>query len=295
MNRFGRVAFIAAGAALLMATTAAAQDEPIGAAVEELPIFDAHMHYKQDAWAAYPVKTVIELMDKSGVAMALVSSTPDDGTIRLLEYAPARVVPELRPYHDGAGSSNWTKAEGMEAYLKDRLARYPHQGIGEFHIHRLDMEDRPLLAAVAALARARGVPLHIHSGAEPVRFFYGLEPGLTIIWAHAGMSEPAEVVGQMLDAYPTLYADTSFRERDILGDGTALDPAWKAVIERHADKLMVGTDTWITAQWDSYEDLIALNRRWLALLPRETAEKIAYRNAASLFAREIPPRRPGAE
>lgn len=296
MRGFGAVDLVAAGAALLLAAApAVAHDEPIGAAVEELPIFDAHMHYKQDAWAAYPVKTVIELMDKSGVAMALVSSTPDDGTIRLLEYAPTRIVPELRPYHDGAGSSNWTKAQGMEDYLKDRLARYPHQGIGEFHIHRLDMEDRPLLAAVAALAKARNVPLHIHSGAEPVRFFYGLEPGLTIIWAHAGMSEPAEVVGQMLDAYPTLYADTSFRERDILGGGTALDAAWKAVIERHADRLMVGTDTWITAQWDNYEDLIALNRRWLALLPRETAEKIAYRNAARLFGREIPPQRPGAE
>jgi len=224
MRGFGPVDLVAAGAALLMAAAPVGADEPpIGAAVEELPVFDAHMHYKQDAWGPYPVKTVIELMDKSGVAMALVSSTPDDGTIRLWEYAPERIVPELRPYHDGAGSSNWTKAQGMEAYLADRLARYPHQGIGEFHIHRLDMEDRPLLAAVAALAKARDVPLHIHSGAEPVRFFFGLDPGLTIVWAHAGMSEPAEVVGQMLDTHPTLYADTSFREHDILGDGTALD------------------------------------------------------------------------
>ncbi|WP_316980196.1 amidohydrolase family protein [Shumkonia mesophila] len=287
---------MAVAAALWLAAAPVGADEPpIGAAIEGVPVFDAHMHYKQDAWGPYPVKTVIELMDKSGVAMALVSSTPDDGTIRLWEYAPERIVPELRPYHGAAGSSNWTQAQGMEAYLADRLARYPHQGIGEFHIHRLDMEDRPLLVVVAALAKARGVPLHIHSGAEPVRFFFGLEPALTIVWAHAGMSEPAEAVGQMLDTYATLYADTSFRERDILGDGSQLNPAWKAVIERHADRLMVGTDTWINAQWDDYEGLIALNRRWLALLPRETAEKIAYRNAARLFGREIPPRRPGAE
>jgi predicted TIM-barrel fold metal-dependent hydrolase len=287
---------ISVAAALWLSTALVAADEPpIGAAIEGVPVFDAHMHYKQEAWGPYPVRTVIELMDKSGVAMALVSSTPDDGTIRLFEYAPDRIVPELRPYHDGAGSSNWTRAAGMEGYLKDRLARYPHQGIGEFHIHRLDMEDRPLLAAVAALAKARTIPLHIHSGAEPVRFFYELEPGLTIIWAHAGMSEPADVVGAMLDTYPTLYADTSYRERDIMGDGAALDLAWKAVIERHADRLMVGTDTWINAQWDNYEDLIALNRRWLAQLPRETAEKIAYRNAARLFNRTVPPRRPGAE
>ena len=33
------------------------------------------------------------------------------------------------------------------------------------------------------------------------------------------MSEPPEVVGEMLDTYQTLYADTSYREREILGDG----------------------------------------------------------------------------
>ena len=45
-------------------------------AIRDVPIFDAHMHYKQEAWELYPVRTVIELMDRSGVAMALVSSTP---------------------------------------------------------------------------------------------------------------------------------------------------------------------------------------------------------------------------
>ena len=32
---------------------------PIGAAIDEVPIFDAHMHYKEEAWARYPVATVI--------------------------------------------------------------------------------------------------------------------------------------------------------------------------------------------------------------------------------------------
>ncbi len=277
----------------LLAGPAAADEQPaIGAAIEEVPLFDAHMHYKREAWEPYPVGSVIELMDRSGVAMALVSSTPDEGTIRLWEHAPDRIVPELRPYHGAAGSGNWIQAEGMEAYLRERLARYPHEGIGEFHIHNLDPGDRPLLAAVAAMAVERKIPVHIHSGADPVRFFYELEPDLTVIWAHAGMVEPPRVVGAMLDEFPTLYADTSYRESEILGDGTALDPAWLAVIERHADRLMVGTDTWINAQWDNYEDLIVLNRRWLALLPRDIAEKIAYRNAARLFGRDIPPGRP---
>ena len=127
-------------AVLTLSHFAAADDgeTPIGDAVNQLPIFDAHMHYKEPAWGPYPVASVIELMDRNGVAMALVSSTPDEGTIMLWEHAPNRIVPELRPYHGEANSSNWTKIDGMEAYIADRLEAYPHEGIGEFHIHRLD-------------------------------------------------------------------------------------------------------------------------------------------------------------
>ncbi len=43
----------------------------------------------------------------------------------LWEYAPNRIVPELRPYHGDISLSNWTKAEDMEAYLAGRLETYP--------------------------------------------------------------------------------------------------------------------------------------------------------------------------
>ena len=138
---------------------------PIGNAVNALPIFDAHVHYKEPAWDAYPVESIIELMDRNGVAMALVSSTPDEGTIRLWEYAPRRIVPELRPYHGAIGSSNWTKALGIEDYLSDRLDTYPHEGIGEFHIHQMDRLDEPLFREVIRMARERDIFLHVHSGA----------------------------------------------------------------------------------------------------------------------------------
>ena len=84
-------------------------------------------------------------MDKSGVAMGLVSSTPDDGTIRLWEYAPNRIVPELRPYHGDAGSSNWTDKDGMADYLRNRLSIHNHEGIGEFHIRSRAMWNEPLM------------------------------------------------------------------------------------------------------------------------------------------------------
>jgi predicted TIM-barrel fold metal-dependent hydrolase len=258
----------------------------IGDAIDNVPIFDAHMHYKEPAWQPFPVQTVIELMDKSGVAMALVSSSPDDGTIMLWEYAPKRIVPELRPYHGQIGASNWTKAPGMLAYVEKRLKTYPHQGIGEFHIHALDPHDHDFLKQVARLAAERRILIHIHSDAKPVRLFYEFEPGLTIIWAHAGMSEPPEVIGPMLERYPTLFADTSYRESDILGDGD-IDPRWRDLLMRYPDRFMVGSDTWVNSQWEHYQALIAMNRRWLSKFPRHVAEKIAYQNAEALFGRKV--------
>jgi hypothetical protein len=258
----------------------------IGQAVADLPIFDAHMHYKLPAWQPFPVKTVIELMDRSGVAMALVSSSPDDGTIMLREYAPNRIVPELRPYHGQAGASNWTKVPGMLAYLEKRLATYPHRGIGEFHIHSLDPSDSDFLKQVASLAAERQILIHLHSDAKPVQLFYELEPDLTMIWAHAGMSESPEVIGPLLERYPKLYADTSYRESDILRDGV-IEPGWRDLIMRYPDRFMIGSDTWVNSQWENYAALIQINRRWLSQFPREVAEKIAYRNAEALFGRKV--------
>ncbi len=259
----------------------------IGEAVHSLPIFDAHVHYKEPAWGPYPPKTIIEMMDRAGVAMGLVSSTPDEGTIKLWKYAPGRIVPELRPYHGDYGSSNWTEMPNMAGYLEKRLNDYPHEGIGEFHLHRVDLADRPLLEKVAALAYQRDIYIHVHSGAAPVDFLFSIEPRLKIIWAHAGMSEPAEVVAEMMKKYKNLWADTSFRESDILSQDGTIDTSWREVLETFPDRFMVGSDTWVNSQWEAYDQIIATNRQWLSQFSREHAEKFAYRNAERLFKRKV--------
>ncbi|WP_420863724.1 amidohydrolase family protein [Algirhabdus cladophorae] len=255
---------------------------PIGDAIQDVPLFDAHMHYKEPAWASYPVASVIELMDRSGVAMALVSSTPDEGTIMLWDHAPGRIVPELRPYHGDATSQNWAKIPDMQRYLEDRLNRYPHQGIGEFHIHRLDFQDEDLFRAVIGLAKARDIYLHVHSGTRPIRWLYSLDPEVKIIWAHAGLGEPAAAVYDLMADYPALLADTSLREFAIM-TGDTLNPNWEKILYDFQDRLMIGSDTYINNQWEDYGRIMAHNRRWLAQLPRAVAEKIAYRNAERAF------------
>lgn len=272
--------------AMFFAANAHGDENHIGDGVQNLPLFDAHIHYKEPAWGPYPPETVLKLMDESGVAMGLVSSTPDEGTITLWHYAPNRIVPELRPYHGNAGSSNWTTAPGMYDYIKRRLDTYPHEGIGEFHLHD-GLENKTLLRKVARLAIERDLYIHVHSGKAPVDFLFSLEPRLKIIWAHAGMTESAATVEAMMARYTTLYADTSYRESDILTSGGTIDGDWRRVLERFSERFMVGSDTWVNGQWDDYRELIALNRKWLSQFSRPIAERIAYKNAETLFKRKV--------
>jgi predicted TIM-barrel fold metal-dependent hydrolase len=137
------------------------------------------------------------------------------------------------------------------------------------------------------MAKERDILLHVHSGTEPVRWLYSLDPDVKIIWAHAGLGEPAAAVYELMNEFPSLYADTSLRERDILGFDDAIDPEWRRIIMEFQDRLMIGSDTWVNSQWDRYADIMSLNRRWLSKVPRSVAEKIAFKNAEELFGRKI--------
>lgn len=259
----------------------------IGDEIAELPIFDAHMHYNDRAWDPVSPKAVLKVMDQSGVAMALVSSTPDEGTLMLLDFAPNRIVPELRPYHGEVDSTNWTRLPDMFEYLSKRLAIHAYEGIGEFHLHEVTTEDKTLLRQIAAIAIERDLLIHVHSGKAPVDLLYAIEPELRIIWAHAGMVEPAKVVEGMMARYGSLYADTSYRESDIMNEDGTIDADWRRVIERFPDRFMIGSDTWANSQWAEYRDVIEVNRKWLSQFSRSIAESVAYNNAERLFKRKV--------
>ena len=63
------------------------------------PIFDTHMHYSRTAWPHYSPDEILEIMDRARVSTALVSSTPDDGTLTLFGVAPKRIIPEIGRAH----------------------------------------------------------------------------------------------------------------------------------------------------------------------------------------------------
>lgn len=249
---------------------------------ETLPIFDTHVHYKEPAWSVYPPDVIIDMMEKSGVHKALVSSTPDEGTRMLYREDPDRIIPFLRPYHDDISSSNWHQKESIIEYFRKRLEMPIYKGLGEFHIHNPIDADSPVIQMTVQLAVERDLYIHVHSNHEAVEQIFAYEPRIKILWAHAGMSDPPSVVSDMFHRFENLWVDISIREYEIAPNGT-LDPEWEQLFLEHTDRITIGSDTWVNAQWDNYEQIIAFDRNWLAQLPPEVAAKIAHKNARRLF------------
>jgi hypothetical protein len=251
---------------------------------EQLPIFDVHMHYSRAAWDVVSPEQVIAKMDKAGVSKALVSSTPDDGTLKVHAAAPHRIVAGYRPYESSGDLGGWFTKGGVLAHSSKRLTeKNIHRVFGEIHILRPEDAKTPAMEGFLALAASRSLYFHTHSDAAVVRALFETRPDLKIIWAHAGFNDPAPVVGQMLDRHANLWAELSYRARDIK-PGETLDPEWEKVLIRHADRFVIGTDTWEISRWHDYELLIAEHRSWLGKLPHDAAEKIAYKNAERLLA-----------
>ena len=222
-----------------------------GPAAERLPIFDTHVHYSREVWEAFPPAAIFKKLDAAGVPRALVSSTPDAGTLRLYEVAPARVAPFLRPFRKPGDMANWFRNPEVVAYLAERLELGRHQGIGEFHLMDLAETGTPEMRAVIERAMARGLFLHVHSGASKIEALFEIEPGLRIVWAHAGMGAPPEVIGPLLDRYDNLWTELSFRAEDV-AQGADIEPDWRALLLRHADRFMIGTDSYTLDRWEQY-------------------------------------------
>jgi len=249
--------------------------------LEEIVLSDGHLHYSTPDWAVYSPEQILAILDKAGIGRALVSSTPDDGTLKLYDKDPRRIVPILRPYRTRDDVNSWWRDPAIVPYLEERLARGVHRGIGEFHVSGKDIRT-PVLVRIVALARERDLYLHAHSDEAAVQEIFAIEPKSKVIWAHAGMSSGPEAVGALMDKHATLWADLSYRYEDV-APGGALDAAWRALLVRHADRFILGSDPWSASRWERVPNFAAAARRFLAQLPPDVAEKIASKNFDSMF------------
>ena len=257
-----------------------------------MPLVDAHLHYSAPAWSAYPPNTVAKILDSVGVRSGLVSSAPDEGTFRLRAVLGDRVIPMLGPYRNVADVFSWARDPSIVPYVESIYRPGVHRGFGEFHLLPGQI-GLPTVRALLALAEREKLFLQPHADARAVAELLAYMPEATVLWAHAGVDATPEQIGTLLDKWPKLSVELSLRV-DVAPNGT-LDARWRELLVRHSDRFMIGTDTWTAGgtftgneRWDAYAEIVNGIRGWLAQLPTDVAEAIAYRNADRFLAAQPP-------
>ena len=122
--------------------------------------------------------------------------------------------------------------------------------------------------------------LQAHADREAVENIFKQNPDARVLWAHSGFDPPGEV-GKLLAKYKNLWADLAFRFEH--AHGGQVDPVWEKLFLTFPDRIMVGTDTYTPERWYEVVVQATWNREWLKSLPKDVAEKIAYKNAVTLI------------
>ncbi len=275
-----------AAAALAVGVAAA------GGAPYDGPLFDAHLHYNDDAQEPHPLPDVLGRMQRSGVRAIVANSRPNDGTKSLAAATEATraagvtVVPFVRLYRDRADYTSWFRdpaiARMVDTELAAGTAAGPYRGLGEFHLYDSANADGPVARELMRLAQSSGLAVLAHCDDVAVEKLFAHAPNARLIWAHTGIGGvPIERVRELLRRHPTLMGELSYRP-GLAVDGR-LAPGWRALMLEFPDRFLVGSDTWVNARWQYYEALMTEARRWLGDLPPDVARRIGWGNGARLF------------
>ena len=225
------------------------------------PLIDAHVHLK--IWGfTYPIESLIAKMDAAGIVKVVLHVDSKTAMSAYKKY-PERIVPFIR-----VGSP---QKKGLLTNLKKELNAEKFYGIGEVSLRHWSRRvgvregsgtsiesqkrkegggkgvdtpgDSLIMKEILDLAAQRDIPVAVHLD----NFYSGeLESLLEhnskgiVIWSHVGttpmrMTDP-EVVSQMMDKYPNLYADLSavspyMKRSSLLDLDGNLDEHWMTLLE----------------------------------------------------------------
>ena len=270
------------------------------------PLFDAHLHYNEEAWngtdgqgrGPHPVSDVLARIKRNGVKAVIANSRPNDGT-KALAAEPSKgdlaVVPFIRLYRNRADYDNWFRDETIYDMVQTEFARGtaagPYKGIGEFHLYDSANANGSVAKKLMAFAEDKGLAILAHVDDVAIDLLMANTPSkgqkARLIWAHTGIGgAPAARVNELFARYPLLMGELSYRPgltcTDDKGSGK-LCPEWRALLLKYPGRFLIGSDTWINPRWQYYDDTMQGYRTWLGDLPADVARKIAWENGAGVF------------
>jgi predicted TIM-barrel fold metal-dependent hydrolase len=262
-----------------------------------LALFDAHTHMMVEAIT--PDEEIARLK-KAGIARVLLMHTDPDVIAALARKYPGYVIPSLslaRPTVKGVHLDQNTGA------LMARLSA-DHAVCGFGEIPGTSFGDNESLRAVYAAAASSGAPVIVHTDLAKPANVAALEaaasayPEMHLVLAHLGWTAGPELIGRLLDAHPNLYTDVSIRfdppgslpwrnnglDLSVLTSDGAIQPQWRALIERHPDRFLFAMDiNSFGPRYQMMEQLVQTARKALAPLPRPIQESVAHDNAERLL------------
>lgn len=200
------------------------------------------------------------------------------------------------------------------------------------HPYEFVPADHPLLLVLADVAARRDVPIDLHLDAvegvmaTPSRFagppnparladtLGGLarllahNPKARIVWAHGG-SDPLgamtpAAIGRLMDAHANLFvslrivgAQAPLMNKALSRGG--LDPDWQELLTRHADRFVIGTDSFMVSPSmrgsgpgvtfaERNAPKLQATVHFLSLLPPDVLDKVGRENARRVY--RLPPR-----
>lgn len=248
-------------------------------------LFDTHLHYQPSHAQTFDPEAIAAKLERSGVERAVVTSRDPALLEALMQAAPGRIVPFLDVYAGLAHRLGWVFERDLpsrvRAQIEAGLATGAWAGIGELHIFAGDRQEETFIA-VMAIAYEFNLPVMIHGDPAVIDSAYELYPDLRILWAHAGTFPYPPLIRDYLDRYPHLSVDLSMRS-DRLNAEVPVPEDWELLLIDHADRFLVGVDTFSLRRWQEFDQHIAEIHAWLGQLPADVAEQIASANAQRLF------------
>lgn len=244
------------------------------------PIFDAQVHYNRNSWRWVSEQAVLNTADELNVPWLLVGSTPNEGTWRLYQEDPDRVIPMLVPGFTREDRDTWFNDPKIGRYIDEEIHNRPYRGIGEFFLFDGQV-NTPVVRRMVALATERRLVLHARSDPNALRQLFEMGPSVRILWAHAGMFTRPDVIDSLLYRYQNLWVEISHRG-DVAPRGK-LDPAWRKLMLKYPDRFLLGSGTYSSQYWYRFREYLGGYRGWLKDLPPDVAENISFRNGLRLF------------
>jgi Amidohydrolase len=266
------------------------------------PLFDAHLHYNEEAWngkaGPHPISDVLARIQRNGVKGVLANSRPNDGT-RTLAAEPSKgdlqVVPFIRLYRNRADYDSWFRDETIYDMVLAEYARgtagEKFKGIGEFHLYDSANANGAVAKKLMAFAEEKSLAVLAHVDDVAIDLLMANTPSkgqnVKLIWAHTGIGgAPVARVDALLGKYPLLMGELSYRPGltcDDVKGSAKLCPEWRALLLKYPSRFMIGSDTWVNQRWQYYDELMKGYRTWLGDLPPDVARQVAWGNGAKLF------------